>query len=364
LDPISLDPDSQDRARLAARRRSSLILIVAFWGFAVLMLSVRAAFVDSLPLSVVGPRRLITALIGALLCFGMARLLALLRNRSFPERVVWGLLGAFLMAFTLTMVTMTLNRVILPVPGWGRFSVDEAAQWTLVWFGYFLAWTGTHLALTYHWESQDHQRRAATLAEMTRAAQRTALRYQLNPHFLFNTLNSIASLVGDARNAEAEAMLVNLAAFIRSTLADEPSGTIPLRQEIDLQRLYLDIERARFGDRLQVAIDLPEPLADAPVPALILQPLIENAILHGFGRSEDALNIRIWAAARDGRCEVSVEDDGQADAGRPGHLDGGLGLRNVAARLHAHYGDLGSLDAGPRAGGGYCARLTMPCAAC
>jgi sensor histidine kinase YesM len=358
---ISGGGNEAESARRRTRRRSALVLIAALWAFAILMLSVRALMIDALPLSILWPRRLITAAIGALLCLGMAGVLAALRNRSFAERVVWGLAGAFVMALILTSVTMTLNRIIFPLPGLS-FSLVESAQWVLVWLGYFLAWTGTHLALTYHWESQDHQRRAAALAEMTREAQRTALRYQLNPHFLFNSLNSVASLVGEARNDEAEAMLLNLATFVRSTLGDAPSGTIPLRQEIDLQRLYLDIEQARFGDRLRVEIDLPEALAATPVPALILQPLIENAILHGVGRSEGRLTVRIAASAGNGRLELLVEDDGAADPAFP-HAGGGLGLANVAARLNAHYGEAGLLDAAPRPEGGFRARLAFPLAA-
>lgn len=345
-----------DEARARARRRAELVLILAFWAFAVLMLSVRALFVDVLPLGIIGPRRLITALIGALLCLAMARLLRLLRNRSFPERVVWGLAGAFAMAVTLTAVTMTLNRILFPLPGLA-FSLAESAQWALVWLGYFLAWTGTHLALVYHWESQDHQRQAALLAEMTRDAQRAALRYQLNPHFLFNTLNSVAALVGEDRKVEAEAMLLNLAAFVRATLTDEASGTIPLKEEIELQRLYLAIEQARFGERLAVEIDLPGDLAEARVPALILQPLVENAIRHGVARSEARLTIRIDAREQDEGVEVAVVDDGSAGPAAGGS---GLGLRNVEARLRAHYGDRGLLVAAPLPGGGFCARIAFP----
>jgi two-component system LytT family sensor kinase len=341
------------------RRRSTYILIGAFWAFAVLMLSIRAFIIDSLPISIMGPRRLIAAAVGALLCLAMARLLELLRNRSFPERVAVGLIGAFLMALILTTVTMTLNRIILPLPGFAPFNLAESAQWVLVWLGYFLAWTGTHLALTYHWDSQDYQRRAALLAEMTLEAQMAALRYQLNPHFLFNTLNSISSLVGDHRNAEAEAMILNLATFVRSTLTSAPTGMIALAEEIELQRLYLAIEQARFGDRLKVEIDLPEPLAGARVPALILQPLVENAIRHGVGRSEQSLTIRIAASDRDGAMEIQVEDDGDAPA-PPARGKTGLGLANVRARLHAHFGDKAGLEAGPIPGRGFRATLHLP----
>ena len=347
----------EDIARERSRRRSTLVLILAFWAFAVLMLSLRALLIDTAPLAVLGPRRLFAAIVGTCLCLAMARVLRALRNRSFPERVVWGVVGAFIMSVVLTFITSLLNLVILPVPELGDVDLVERAQWVLVWFGYFLAWTGTHLALTYHWDSQDHQRRAALLAKTTREAQMAALRYQLNPHFLFNTLNSISSLVGEERNADAETMLLNLATFIRSTLTDEPAGTISLREEIELQRLYLGIEQARFGDRLKVEIDLPFQLTGARVPALILQPLVENAVHHAVARSEEPLTIRIAAADRDGDIALAVEDDGKA---APGGSGSGLGLANVRARLQAHFGDQASVAAGPRAEGGYRVELVFP----
>jgi two-component system LytT family sensor kinase len=359
LDQTSLQLEDERRAAERSRRRATYILIAAFWAFAILMLSVRALLIDSLPIAIMGPRRLAAAVIGALLCLAMARLLEALRNRAFHERVVVGVIGAFVMAVILTGLTMTLNRVILPLPGFAPFNVVESAQWSLVWLGYLLAWTGTHLALTYHWDSLDHQRRAALLAEMTREARMAALRYQLNPHFLFNTLNSVSSLVGENRNAEAETMLLNLATFVRSTLTTEPEGTIPLSEEIALQRLYLHIEEARFGERLKVEIDLPEGLADAHVPALILQPLIENAIRHGVGRSEEPLTVRIAAAETGGRIALSVEDDGSGQSS-PGADRGGVGLLNVRERLRAHFGERGTLVAGPLGEGGFRALIAFP----
>jgi hypothetical protein len=359
LEQTKIRPD--EGASRHARRRATYRLIGAFWAFAILMLSVRALVIDTLPISIMGPRRLAAAVIGAFLCLAMARFLTALRNRSFWVRVVWGLIGAFVMAVILTSVTMTLNRIILPLPGFAPLNFPEYTQWTLVWFGYFLAWTGTHLALTYHWDSQDHQRRAALLAEMTREAQMAALRYQLNPHFLFNTLNSVSSLVGDARNAEAETMLMNLATFVRSTLTTDPSGTIPLGEEIGLQRLYLDIEQVRFGERLEVQIDLPDDLARVRVPALILQPLVENAVRHGVSRSEERLTVRIVVRERGRGIEVAVEDDGSA--GPPAQIEGGrmgLGLTNVRSRLEAYFGEKGVLEAGPRPEGGYRAILLFP----
>jgi hypothetical protein len=359
LDATTERIDEEEGLREKSRRRSAFILILAFWAFAVLMLSIRALLIDTAPLAVLGPRRLFAAVIGTFLCLGMARLLWLLRGRSFPERVVWGVVGAFVMSVTLTFTTQILNRVILPVPELGGFDLAESGQWALVWLGYFLAWTGTHLALTYHWESQDHQRRAALLTRTTRKAQLAALRYQLNPHFLFNTLNSISSLVGEERNADAETMLLNLATFLRSTLSDEPTGTISLRDEIELQRLYLDIEQARFGERLKVEIDLPLELASVRVPPLILQPLVENAILHGVARSEELLTVRIVAMDRGEHVALVVEDDGKAGADVENESTG-LGLANVHARLRTHYDGEARLVASPRPEGGYRAELEFP----
>jgi two-component system LytT family sensor kinase len=341
-----------------SRRRSELILIAAFWAFAVLMLSIRALIIDALPLAVLGPRRLFAAAFGALLCLAMARILAALRSRSFPARVVCGVVGAFIMAVTLTSVTMMLNRVILPLPGAQPITLEESAQWVLVWLGYLLAWTGTHLALTYHWDGEEHRQRAALLAELTRDAQRAALRYQLNPHFLFNTLNTVSSLVMDRRNDEAERMLLNLAAFIRTTLTDGPAGTIALSEEIALQKLYLEIEKVRFEERLAVEIDVPAYLGEVQVPALILQPLVENAIRHGAAASEAPLRLRIAAEAVGGRVRIRVEDDGRG--GTPESRGSGLGLRNVEARLNAHFGEQANLEAGPLAQGGYRASLSIP----
>lgn len=353
------DSEEDKELREKSRRRSTLILILAFWAFAVLMLSIRALLIDTAPFAVLGPRRLFAAVVGTILCLGMARLLWLLRGRSFPQRVVWGVLGAFVMSIAQTVATQSLNRVIFPIRELGPLDLAESGQWALVWLGYFLAWTGTHLALTYHWESQDHQRRAALLARTTREAQLAALRYQLNPHFLFNTLNSISSLVGEERNADAERMLLNLATFLRSTLADEPSGTISLREEIELQRLYLDIEQARFGDRLRVEIDLPVELAGLRVPPLILQPLVENAIRHGVARSEAPMTIRIAASDGGDHIAVQVEDDSQAAATAPAG-GGGLGHSNVRERLETHFEGKARLEAGPRKVGGYRASLEFP----
>nr|WP_299913750.1 histidine kinase [Sphingomonas bacterium] len=343
---------------MTPRQRSTLILIGAFWLFTFAVLSIRATLTHSLAFNILGPRRLIVAAFGTLLCLLMVALLARLRSHSFSRWILWGVAGGLAMAVALTAFSMTMNRVLAPLPGAAPVTLAESAQWVLIWLGYCLAWTGTHLALTYHWDVQDQQARASAMTALAQEAQIAALRYQINPHFLFNTLNSISSLVLERRNAEAETMLLNLSAFVRTTFTKDPRSMIPLREEIALQQLYLEIEEARFSERLKVLIDVPDDLAGAEVPTLILQPLVENALRHGVGQSEAMTIVRI-SAVRDGdRLYLAVEDDGAGDTPAPG--GSGLGLSNVRDRLRAHFAGGASLAADARPEGGFRAALDLP----
>ncbi|QNA85296.1 hypothetical protein G4G27_15810 [Sphingomonas sp. So64.6b] len=343
---------------LSPRGRSILWLTAAFWIFTFSMLSIRAAAMSDLPFDVLGPRRLLTAAFGAMLCFGMVRLLDGLRMRSFEQFVIWGTVGALTMAVALTAFSTLLNRVIVPIPEMAPFQLGERIQWVLIWLGYCLAWTGTYLALTYHWEVQDQQARISEMAKLAQEAQIATLRYQVNPHFLFNTLNSISSLVLEHRNADAELMLLNLSAFVRSTFIQDPQTMIPLREEIGLQRLYLQIEEVRFSERLKVVIDIPDALLDMRLPALILQPLVENALRHGVERSEELTIVAIHAMLCGNELRITVEDDSAGAA--PNSAGSGLGLRNVGDRLRAHFGDRATLTAMPREQGGFRSEIRLP----
>ena len=342
----------------ASRRRSTIILIAAFWILTFAILSARAAITDSLPFSVIAPRRLIAAGFGTALCLTMVYVLGVLRSRSFSERVAWGVAGAVAMSIAQTLFILMLYRVLLPMPGTRPFVWAESAQWVMVWLGYFLAWTGTHLALTYHWEAQDRQRQVSVMRELAQEARIAALRYQVNPHFLFNTLNAISGLVLEGRNRDAEAMLLNLSTFLRSTLSTQAGGVIALSEELALQRLYLAIEESRFSERMRVAIDVPAALASAAVPALILQPLIENAVRYGVGQSEALTTIRIGAERRGADIVLTVADDGIG--GRNALHGTGVGLANVRDRLQAHFGDHAALLAEPGPRGGFRAEIVMP----
>ncbi|MGH6658356.1 MAG: sensor histidine kinase, partial [Sphingomicrobium sp.] len=242
-----------------------------------------------------------------------------------------------------------------------RYGADTA----VVWLFFFLAWSAFYIATRAQAASLAAQRRLADAESAAQAAQVRALRYQVNPHFLFNTLNSLSSLVMTGRSDRAEAMLLALSTFFRSSLSLDPGADVTLAEEIDLQRLYLDIEMARFPDRLNVEIDVPTELERALLPALILQPIVENAIKYGVSKSRKAVVIAIAArVAGDGRMTLNISNrlkhGGKDELPAATHEGTGLGLNNVCQRLEARFGGRAECRFGPITGGGYKVSLTMP----
>jgi hypothetical protein len=242
-----------------------------------------------------------------------------------------------------------------------RYGLDAS----VVWLFFFLAWGAFYLANQAQAEALGAQRRLADAESAAQAAQVRALRYQVNPHFLFNTLNSLSSLVMTGRTDRAETMLLALSTFFRTSLSLDPSADVTLAEEIDLQRLYLDIEKARFPDRLHVEIDVPRELEQARMPALLLQPIVENAIKYGVSKSLKAVVIRIDARHLDNHrmvVEISnrLKHGGKGDLPAATHEGTGLGLTNVCQRLDARFGSRASCRFGPMHAGGYKVSLTMP----
>lgn len=207
------------------------------------------------------------------------------------------------------------------------------------------------LRVTRERERQLADARAQALAAEAQAsaARLAALRYQLNPHFLFNTLNAVSSSVITGRNDEAESMLARLAEFLRLTLAADPEAMIPLDDELATLQAYLEIESVRFRDRLGLEFSCPNELRGALVPSFILQPLIENAVKHGVAPTSRPVTIRLEASRDGDDLVVIVEDDGEP--AQPGALPTGgtgVGLTNVRQRLEVLYGARGVLQAAPR----------------
>jgi len=225
---------------------------------------------------------------------------------------------------------------------------------------FFAAWGALFLALSYAAAVRVAEREAASYRAAARDAELKALRYQINPHFLFNTLNSLSTLILKERGDAAEAMILNLSTFFRTSLTADPTADVSLAEEIRLQRLYLDIEAVRFPERLNVDIDVPAQLGDACVPCLILQPLVENAIKYGVSRAKRPVTIRICAREDSHGLVLSVEDDGEP-LGDDASLHGaGVGLKNVTDRLKARFGEAATCRYGPLGNGGFGVTIFMP----
>ena len=202
------------------------------------------------------------------------------------------------------------------------------------------------------------------LAEAQVAAQQAqlaALRYQLNPHFLFNALNSISALIVTKRNEDAEEMTEKLSSFLRSSLNAEPSELIPLEEELALTEEYLDIESVRFGDRLGIDVRCADDACHALVPSFLVQPLVENAVKHGVARSTRPIEIGINAEIAAGALRIVVANDIASETmdDLPDSGGAGVGLENVRDRLRAVFGKRASLTAGP-AGGRFVATISIP----
>lgn len=204
------------------------------------------------------------------------------------------------------------------------------------------------------------QQQARQLAKANHAAQTarlTMLRYQLNPHFLFNSLNAISSLVLTRQNERAEIMIDRLAAFLRSSNSSDPSSLVPLGEELATTEEYLEVERVRFGDRMLVAFEVPAGLDDILVPSFLLQPIVENSVKYAVAPSQDPVTIRIEAREAAGRLTLAVRDDGAPGSTPTGGT--GVGLENVRARLRAFFGDQAEYRGGP-AEPGYLVTIAMP----
>ena len=201
---------------------------------------------------------------------------------------------------------------------------------------------------------------ASELKTQLARAQLGALKMQLQPHFLFNTLNAIMVLVRQQKSREAEEMVGHLSDLLRFVLEDVEAQEVPLRRELEFLELYLSIEQVRFQDRLRVEIAVDPAALEAAVPHMALQPLVENAIRYGIGRSSAAGRIRISAARANGSLEIKIEDDGP---GLPPHgapQGKGIGLANTRARLNRLYGDAARLTVENGPSGGAVATMLLP----
>lgn len=202
--------------------------------------------------------------------------------------------------------------------------------------------------------------RASELQSRLVGAQLSALKMQLQPHFLFNTLNAITVLVRQQRSKDAERMLGHIGDLLRGVLEDVDTQEVSLRRELEYLQLYLSIERVRFADRLRVEIAADPASQAASVPHLILQPIVENAIRHGIGKSSSAGRILISTATVNGTVRIRVADDGPGFSPSHSRDHEGIGLANTRARLRQLYGEEAQLEIENCSGGGAAVTLRFP----
>jgi LytS/YehU family sensor histidine kinase len=330
------------------------VLIAVFWATHFIIMWLRAHLDDLGGGSglIEGTLRRVTfALFGVLVSYVLYRCLRPFRLRLFSRQAM---VGAAL-ALAAACAQAVLNAFMFGDRE--HTLVEDFVYFTLYWFWFYFSWTTAYLALSYSITVQQQERQAAELLVRAQEAQVRALRYQINPHFLFNTLNAIAALVRDAP-VKAEEMVLQLSDFFRKTLSLNPSEDLGLSDEVELQRLYLEIERTRFPDRLRFDVALAPGTSEARVPALLLQPLVENAVKHGVARSEAPTCIRIRARADGPMLEIVVENDARSAGPRVGGER--VGLANVVDRLRSRFGDEASLETGDLAEGGFRNTLRLP----
>ena len=246
-----------------------------------------------------------------------------------------------------------------PPTFWGTWSITLLYQVLVFLIAYVLI-----LTITYLIDSRENIARQMTetarLNEELSKAQLAALRRQMEPHFMFNTLNSIAALVRDRRNDAAVSMIVGLSEFLRRATEDSHRSQVTLGEEVEYLQRYVDIQKVRFGDRLHVSVDIPTHLLGAPVPNLLLQPLVENAIKHGIGKRAAGGTVRVAGERRDGALYLSVYNDGPSFREDWQTNGGGVGLTNLRNRLQILYGSAADLAMAPGGSDGVQVIVTLP----
>ena len=224
------------------------------------------------------------------------------------------------------------------------------------------AWSALYYAINYFLRVEEQNDQLMQLETQATRAQLAMLRYQLNPHFLFNTLNSISTLVLLRQTEPANAMLSRLSSFLRHTLVNEVHSRVTLEQEVETLHLYLDIEKMRFEERLRPSFDIDPAVRDALLPSLLLQPLVENAIKYAVTPKEEGADISVSAKLNGDSVEIVVADTGPGKNGPVSRNTSstGVGLGNIQERLNQAYGEAHRFEIVSSAGGGFTVKIVFP----
>ena len=344
-------------------------LQAAGWGGA-LLLRAMSSLANGQPLSF-----LVLVLIATITGFSMSLLLSVVYRLLIAQRpiVTWGV-TAVVLPIAVTLYAFIDAWVI------GLYRPESAASFAQLLIGVFYldltllgAWSALYYAINFYLQVEEQNDQLIRLENQATSAQLAMLRYQLNPHFLFNTLNSISTLVLLKQTEPANAMLTRLSAFLRYTLINEPSGRVTVAQEVETLQLYLDIERMRFEERLRTQFRIDDAALPALLPSLLLQPLVENAIKYAVSTQESGAEITITAQLVGGMLRITVSDTGPGlqnsaadnrvsgvtfDGGEP--VSTGVGLANIRDRLAQAYADTHRFEIFDPPEGGFTVLIEIP----
>lgn len=353
----------------------AILSILGFWLFYVIIITLRAAVSDWPAQEELALRRVVVTLFGIGITYILYRLLRLFEDKALSTRIITAFAGAIPCAIAIAIFNYYMFNVYDPQSLFDEAHMEKMREYmekenyalqaivedSVSRFFFMISWASLYLTLSYASEVRTVERKAARFAQAAQDAELRSLRYQVNPHFLFNTLNSLSTLVMRSQPEEAEEMILNLSKFYRTSLSGDPLEDVALSEEVHLQNLYLDIEAVRFPKRLKTETHIPANLMDVLVPGLILQPLVENAIKHGVAHSKRPVTISISALAEGDFLKLTVADDGETPRGnRSSDQNNGIGLANVRDRLETRFGSQAQLKTSCPETGGFVAELTMP----
>lgn len=361
--------DSEDAGERGVSPLTALYSILGFWFFYMVIVTLRAGVMGFESQDVMAMRRGVVTVIGIVITW----LLYLLLRHYDRSNLTTRISVAFLAAIPGAIAIAAANYYIFNVYDPDSLFIDpremagvsqdkvwmEIAEVAIGRYFFLSAWAALYLAFSYAADVRRFERRAARYEQAAQQSELRSLRYQVNPHFLFNTLNSLSSLVMTNRQDEAEKMIMSLSNFYRTSLTGDPLDDVELTEEVHLQKLYLDIEAVRFPERLRTQIDIPPHLMNCCVPGLILQPLVENAIKYGVSRATRPVTVTISAREDGDMLHLCVKDDGDVIDGDQ-DKGNGIGLANVRERLAARFGDKAILTWRKPDSGGFVVDLLMP----
>lgn len=358
-DTAGLATSSGDgRSDRSDERRATRRLALGYWAAVFISSSILWGIAGTDPIES-APGKVVWLSIGALLAF----LLTTLLSKALHLPLWLQAASAFLLSMAAAPLYALVDYLIYTVciyPQTAPFDQSSFAHVLIYGMSLFFGWCCLFLALRYSFALREGERRMAALREQALSAQMRALAYQVSPHFLFNTLNSMAGLIEEGANDSARSMVMRLSSFLRHTLAIDPTHDLALEEEIALQADYLAVESARFSDRMHVVMRVDDDVKGARVPPLILQPILENAVKYGIGATRGMVGLVLTASRNGAMVVVQVENDAPQE--REDNLPNGMGigLRNVADRIAARFPGQASLKSGYVTPGTFAVKLTFP----